>query len=144
MSKLHLAQGAWLSNFIGYAQRMCIKELVMGEEGDVISSQVIRLAEIIQAMPKTYETTTIEMADKVVHLHYFGKGVDAWIVERDVDDTLEGLGLGQQIQAYGKISLQGEGWDGGEWGYIDIATLIRLGIEIDLYWEPKTVREILT
>ena len=133
---------SWLANFIGYPQRVCLLELLDGEEGEAIADQVIRIAEAIQATPQTYDTNFIDTLDKTVHLHYFGKGVDAWIVERDKGDTPEGTGLGTQLQAYGKISLQGEGWEGAEWGYIDIATLIRLGIEIDLYWTPTTVREI--
>ena len=138
-----LLNGAyWLANFINYPQRLCLLEQLHGEEGEAIADLVLQIAEAIKATPKTYDTNFIDTPDKTVHLHYFGKGVDAWIVERDKGDTPEGTGLGTQLQAYGKISLQGEGWDGAEWGYIDIATMIRLGVEIDLYWSPSTVREV--
>ena len=138
-----LLNGAhWLAHFISYPQRLFLLEQLRGEEGEAIADLVIHLAKAIEATPVTYATNSIDTLNKVVHLHYFGKGVDAWIVERDKGNTPEDIGLGTQLQAYGKISLQGEGWNGAEWGYIDIATLIRLGIEIDLYWTPKTVKEI--
>lgn len=132
----------WPANFISYPQRLCLLEQLRGEEGECVGDLVLGIVRNIQETPKTYETESIDTQDKVVHLHYFGKGVDAWIVERDVGDALEGDGLGQQLQAFGKITTQGQGWKDAEWGYIDVDTLIRLGIEIDLYWTPQTVREI--
>lgn len=138
-----LLNGAhWMAHFVSYPQRLFHLEQLRGEEGEAIADLVIHLAKAIEATPVTYTTNFIDTPNKVVHLHYFGKGVDAWIVERDIGDTQEGTGKGEQTQAYGKISLQGEGWDGAEWGYIDIATMIRLGVEIDLYWSPSTVREV--
>ena len=138
-----LLNGAhWLAHFASYPQRLILLGQLRGEEGEAIADLVIHLAKAIEATPVTYATNPIDTPNKVVHLHYFGKGVDAWIVERDRGNTPEDIGLGTQLQAYGKISLQGEGWNGAEWGYIDIATLIRLGIEVDLYWTPKAVKEI--
>lgn len=138
-----LLNGAhWLAHFVSYPQRLILLEQLRGEEGEAIADLVIHLAKAIEVTPVTYATNFIDTPNKVVHLHYFGKGVDAWIVERDKGNTPEDIGLGTQLQAYGKISLQGEGWNGAEWGYIDIATLIRLGIEVDLYWTPKAVKEI--
>ena len=138
-----LLNGAhWLAHFVSYPQRLFLLEQLRGEEGEAIADLVIHLAKAIEATPVTYATNSIDTPNKAVHLHYFGKGVDAWIVERDKGNTPEDIGLGTQLQAYGKISLQGEGWNGAEWGYIDIATLIRLGIEVDLYWTPKAVKEI--
>lgn len=89
----------------------------------------------------TYNTEDIETADKVLHLHYFGGGVDAWIVERDVGDDPAGDGTGPQLQAFGKITVMG-GWRDAEWGYISIAELIENGVELDFYWEAKTVKEM--
>lgn len=74
-------------------------------------------------------------------------GVDAWIVERDVGENgTEAPGAGEgdqhQHQAYGKITLFGGGWEEAEWGYISIVELIQNGVELDLYWEPKPVKEM--
>lgn len=45
----------------------------------------------------------------------------------------------EQLQAFGLADLFG---DGGELGYISIEELKSVDAEFDLYWTPKTLREI--
>jgi hypothetical protein len=59
-----------------------------------------------------------------------------------VGDTPDQNGEGPQLQAFGKITICGGGWEEAEWGYISIQELIENGIELDFYWEAKTVKEM--
>ena len=131
-----------LVNFMPNAQRRALIAALRSEEGECIADLVLGAVRNIRATPLTYQTESVEMKDKVLHLHYFGGGIDAWIVERDVGDTPDQNGEGPQLQAYGKITLFGGGWDEAEWGYISIADLIANGVELDFYWEAKTVKEM--
>jgi len=142
-----------LENFIGFSQRQEIKAMIqLEEEGDYYADLVIEMANRIKEMPVTYQTQDIKIVNKVLCLHYFGGSVDAWIVERDVGDALpdpdapmpDGVGMGEQLQAYGKITLVGGGWDEAEWGYINIKEMIRNGIELDLHFEPIDVLSLIT
>lgn len=101
---------------------------------------MLELAKAIGRTPLTYQTENVETFDKVLCLHYFRGGVDAWIVERDVGDTPDQNGEGVQHQAFGAITLEGGGWAEVEWGYISIQELIENGVELDLYWTPTAVR----
>lgn len=133
---------SWFANFMGYSQRLALLETLRSEENAAIADVILRVAEQIKATPKTYGTDSIETADKVLALHYFRGGVDAWIVERDVGDTPDDDGVGQQHQAFGKITVIGGGWEEAEWGYISIRDLLDHGVELDLYWDAKTVKEM--
>lgn len=73
---------------------------------------------------------------------YIGGSVDAWIVERDVGDSKYQAEIDPQHQAFGPITLRGESIGESEWGYISIQELIDNGVELDLYWTPKPVREV--
>ncbi|MBL0011067.1 MAG: DUF2958 domain-containing protein [Nitrosomonas sp.] len=80
-------------------------------------------------MPKTYGQDG--MGDKAIaYLHYFSGGSDWYITEKDMED--------EQLQAFGLANLG----QGGELGYISIQELIDAGVEIDLYWTPKTIGQI--
>lgn len=137
-----LKEGGILSNFMSAVQRRALTYLLGGEESSYFIEQVTRTVKAVTNTPLTYQTESIETADKVLHLHYFKGGIDAWIVERDMGDSPSDNGLGEQHQAYGKITLCGGGWEEAEWGYISIKDLIDHGVELDLHWEPKTVKEM--
>lgn len=145
-ARQHLNGTALLGNFMPYQQRLALLSALRGEEGEAIADLVLGAVRNILGTPMTYQTEEMESADKVLRLHYFLGGVDAWIIERDVGDsgdpTAVGAGVGKQHQAYGKITLCGDGWEGAEWGYISIADLIANGVELDLYWQEKTVKEM--
>ncbi len=121
-----------LRKFIGVSQLHAIADaLILGEESDFFTSKLEELTKLVRTMPKTYEQDG-KGDDAVVVLHYFTGGMDWYITEKDmIDDDA-------QHQAFGLADL---GY-GGELGYISIQELIDNGVELDLYWEPKTLREV--
>jgi hypothetical protein len=64
-----------------------------------------------------------------------GGSANWWITERDV--------TAEQHQAFGLANLFG-GPEDAELGYISIAEIIAAGGEIDLHFEPTTVRALKT
>ena len=86
-------------------------------------------------IPGLYETESIPLKDKVIHLHFFLAGCDWYIAEYDGNDLFWGYAI-----------LNGDDLN-AEWGYISFDELKKLnvhGIEIDndLHWTPKTAKEI--
>lgn len=122
-----------LKHFVGQDQMQCLRDACKGEEGEYFKQIVLKLKSHIVCMPKTYETDG-QGDDVVVMLHYFRGGSDWWVIERDVK-------LNEQIQAFGYVCLNGD-VDNAELGYINIEELIRYGVEVDLYFEPVTLREV--
>ncbi|MFA5352688.1 MAG: hypothetical protein WC291_00500 [Thermodesulfovibrionales bacterium] len=53
----------------------------------------------------------------------------------------DGSGDERQYQAFGLITLTGDPED-AELGYINIQELIEAGVELDLYWLPRKLRDI--
>lgn len=127
-----------LARFMPMAQRLVLLEQLRGEEGAGIAETVNAMADRIATMPKTYDTNGQD--DKaIVHLHYSGGSVHAYITEKDAGDPEEADV--RQIQAFGLITLSGDVHE-GELGYISIEELIANGIELDLYWTPKRLKEL--
>ena len=121
-----------LRQFINPAQLSVLGSNCRGEEGQFFKDKLCSLAKLIESMPKTYEQDG--KGDKaVVSLHYFRGQMDWYITEKDVDSDGEG-----QIQAFGLCNL---GY-GAELGYVSIAELIENGVELDLYFKPRTLAEI--
>lgn len=126
-----------LRHFIGASQGAAIGAALRGEEGQFFRDKLDEIAEIIRAMPATYEGDSAGM-NAIVHLHYFKGGADWYITEKDMgasDDAIPG----EQHQAFGLADLFG---DGGELGYISIAEIIEAGAELDLYWTPKSLADV--
>ena len=115
------------------AQYEAIIDGMMGEEGDHFIAIIDRIHATWQAMPKTYESTAQGRA-ALARLHYFIGGCDWWIVEKDSDPDSAG-----QIQAFGIADLG----MGAELGYISIPELLENGAELDLYFQPKSIGELL-
>lgn len=118
-----------MRRFIGASQIKCMMDGIRGEEGEFFIQKFLDLAKLVETMPKTYEQDGLGES-AVVFLHYFRGSADWWITERDQEAA--------QWQAFGLADLYG---DGGEIGYISIVELIRCGVELDLYWKPKTLGE---
>ena len=110
-----------------------ITDAMLGEEGDHFIELIDRIHAMWQAMPKTYETDGQGCA-ALAQLHYFTSGCDWWIVEKDADPDHEG-----QVQAFGIADLG----MGPEAGYISIPELLENGAELDLYFTPKRLGELL-
>lgn len=121
-----------LNHFVGRSQMSCIRSLSAGEEGRFFLDKLAELNLLVGTMPKTYETDGQGM-NAVAYLHYFRGGSDWYITERDCET--------EQEQAFGFVVLNG--WiDDAELGYISIVELLQYGVELDLFWEPKTLAEI--
>ena len=119
-----------MRGFIPPTQLSTMGTLCRGEEGDHFRSKFIEYAERVASMPKTYEQDGMG-DDAVAHLHYFTGGCDWYITEKDME--------AEQHQAFGLANL---GY-GGELGYISLVELLACrGVELDLYFKPKTLREI--
>ena len=122
-----------LATLTNQSQRTAILEALRGEEGAFFAQRIKEICATWAAMPKTYETDG-QGRDALARLHYFTSGCDWWIVEKDVDPDHAG-----QAQAFGIADLG----MGAELGYISLPEILAAGAELDLYWTPKTVREIL-
>ena len=118
-----------LRRFMSEAQISALGDACYGEERHYFINKIVELAEHLDTMPKTYEQDG-KGDEAVVHLHYFRGGMDWYITEKDMEE--------EQNQAFGLADL---GY-GGELGYISIQELIDNGVELDLYWEPKTLAEV--
>lgn len=95
---------------------------------------IAELKEIIQKMPHTYQTDKIPAKDKIVQLHYFFRGSDWYIVEKDMEK--------EQLQAYGYTILNGD-TQLAEWGYISIEEIKQAErIELDFYFTPIKFGEL--
>lgn len=126
-----------LSGFIGRSQLLTLTHALRGEEGPHFEEILRALADRIAGAPRTYETDGQGAQARAV-LHYFKGGCDWWIVELDAGadgDRAEDF----QSQAFGVASLGFE----PELGYISIPELLRAGAELDLYFTPRAVGEIL-
>lgn len=124
------AQLERLSHFMGRSQRHAIRYGLAGEEGGHFADILADFCAIVDTMPKPYETES-QGENATVHLHYFKGGCDWWITERDSS--------AKQHQAFGLASLGYE----PELGYISIDELLAGGVELDLYWTPRPLADIL-
>lgn len=134
--KLHEAMEAEMTlnnlrrrGFIGNQQALAMLSILDGEEGQFMLDKIREVSTTIENMPKTYEQDG-KGDQAVVHLHYFFRGMDWHITEKDLED--------EQLQAFGLANLG----NGAELGYIWLGEITEAGAEIDLYWTPKTLAEV--
>lgn len=120
--------------FLSDSQLEILGDSCRGEESEFFKTLLVKLAEQIDNMPKTYEQDG-KGDQAIVHLHYFLGGMDWYITEKDKGDGSDDT---RQIQAFGLADL---GY-GGELGYISIEELVENNVELDLYWTPKTLAEV--
>ena len=130
MKRIQSTADRLLACFINPAQLRAMRTLARGEEGAFFVNKMKELTQTFTVMPKPYKTDG-QGDNAVAVLHYFGRGGDWYIVERDSSE--------EQHQAFGVACLSGEY---PEKGYISIAELIELGVELDLHWTPKKLCEI--
>lgn len=120
--------GFWLPS----GEMLAIRSALRGEEAAGFKKKMREIVWTMGTMPATYETDGQGDA-ATVHLHYFLGGSDWYIVERD--------GSEEQLQAFGLAILNGDSIN-AEMGYINIGELVAHGVELDLYWTPRTLAEI--
>jgi len=125
-----------LKPFIGLNQLTTVRVLMRGEEKQFFIDKMVELSARVNAMPETYAQDGL--GDKAkVFLHYFKGGADWFITEKDMGDESDDTG---QHQAFGLVNL-GFGFP-DSMGYISIAELIELNVELDFYYDPKTLGEV--
>ena len=120
-----------VKHFVSDSQLEAMGDGIRGEEAEFFAKTFVELAEKLTAMPKVYEQDG-KGDQAIVHLHYFRGNMDWYITERDLE-------LDEQIQAFGLADL---GMGHPELGYISIEELTDAGVELDLYWTPKTLAEV--
>ena len=114
--------------FLGKGQYQVVKSYL-----DSYKEVIDDLYSTITTMPKTYETDGIPKLQKIAYLHYFSSSSDWYILEKDIEE--------KQLQAFGFTILNGD-TEMAELGYIDIEELKQY-VELDFYFEPKTLSEII-
>lgn len=117
-----------LRGFISPAQMSEMASVCRSEEKKFMFDKLSGLVDTIATMPKTYETDG-QGSDAVAFLHYFARDCDWYITEKDME--------AEQLQAFGLCCI----WE-GELGYVSIKEIIEAGAELDLYFEPITLKEI--
>jgi hypothetical protein len=126
---------ALVRRFISPQQMAALHQCLQGEERQFFIGKLAYLASVIAGMPVTYEQES-KGQDATVYLHYFAGGQANWYITEKDKETPEEPG---QHQAFGLADLFD---DGGELGYISIVELMQAGAELDLYFKPRTLREI--
>ena len=119
-----------LSRFIGMDQLEILRESLRGEEQKFFIDKIKELRDLITSMPKTYEQDS-KGDQAVIYLHYFVGSCNWWITEKDCEFI--------QQQAFGLADL---GY-GAEYGYISIEELMENAVELDFYYEPRTIADQL-
>ena len=119
----------FLQSFISKNQIKIITDILNSEESSYAKEKIDYFFDLIQKMPKTYETDG--QGDKAIaYLHYFKSGIDFFVTEKDMED--------EQLQAFGLVNMNGE----LELGYINIQEIMELNFELDLNFVPKKLKEI--
>ena len=121
-----------LNDYVNPEQLGVMRAACHGEEGYFFKEKIQEMKGIIANMPVTYETDG-QGWDAVAVLHYFLHGSDWWILERDVEQD--------QLQAFGFACLNGDGQN-AELGYISIVELLWNGAELDLYYQPESLKDL--
>lgn len=118
--------------FLSKGQMAAMTKCARGEERAFFLKAFIDVSEQITRMPKTYEQDG-KGDQAVAYLHYFFRGSDWYITEKDMEDGV--------TQAYGYAVINGDD-DMAECGYINIAEIVSVGAELDLFFTPQTLAEI--
>ncbi len=118
----------FLQGFMSQVQLAAIAAGMHGEERLHFFNKMVETERLIRTMPQTYEQDGAG-EEAVAYLHYFLNGFDWYITERDMER--------EQLQAFGLACMAEE-----EMGYINIVELIRNGAELDLHFEPRSLRKI--
>ena len=91
--------------------------------------------ELLDKIPRLYETEEIPLAEKIIHMHFFIGGCDWYVAEYDGEDLL----------FWGFVNLN----DilSSEWGYFsfkDLKSYNIRGVEIDfdLYWKVRPAKQV--
>jgi hypothetical protein len=117
-----------LRRFLSAGQLSAFTNAMRSEEKKFFFNKAVELAEVINTMPVTYQTDG-QGQEAIAQLHYFKNGCDWYITEKDM--------LEDQAQSFGLADMGDP-----ELGYISINELRAVGAELDMYWQPKALKDI--
>ena len=120
-----------IAHLINRSQASALRHTLKGEEGQAIHERLEAVAKVWADMPHTYQTDG-QGKQAVAQIHLFHGSTDIWLTEKDIDTDGEG-----QIQAFGLTKMFEV-----ELGYVNIPEAVAAGMELDLFWTPKTLGEI--
>lgn len=123
-----------LQHFLSCHQNEMVQVFAQGSEGQFYMDKIQALAERVRLMPQTGDTDGQGEA-AVVQLRYFVGGWE-WLVTEKDRGAPDDASPGAQDQAFGWVDL-GQGL---EPGYISLPELIESNVEMDFYFEPKTLQ----
>jgi N12 class adenine-specific DNA methylase len=126
-------QAIRLEDFVSAAQNAATLSGLSGPDAPAFQQIQRELLEILQTMPRTYQTDG-QGDSAIAYLHYFTGNADWYITELDSDPDGQG-----QVQAFGLADL-GMGFP--ELGYINIKELVQAGAELDYHFAPRSLREL--
>lgn len=127
-----------LTGFIGKSQIAAVRTALRGEEGQWFMEKMEELAALIQGMPVTYGQDG-KGDDAICHLHYFGPGYDAWITEKDIEESANPAESQWQAHGYTHWAQNGAHIS---IGYICLPEILAAGVELDFHFQPCPVRHI--
>lgn len=89
----------------------------------------------LRKIPRLYETRNVDLAEKIIYLHFFLGGCDWYIAEYDGEDLFFGY------------TILNNDYMNAEWGYISFRELREIdigGLQIDrdVWWEPCKAGEV--
>ncbi len=128
-----------IGNFISRTQASVMADILRGEERLDMAERILAIWERIKAMPQSYGNEGKPSSEIMCELHYFHRGGDVWLTEKDMGQAQEWTPVTPQQQAYGLCDL-GE----PELGYVSLEELFACGFELDLYWTPKSLKDVQT
>jgi hypothetical protein len=130
-SEIIPAELAAISDYLSPIQRKSLLHLInSSKESGSYKSRVLDLGTLISSMPVTGDTE--KLGDSAtVQLHYFIGSWDYYITEKDIDGGVD--------QAFGVVVND----YGTEYGYISIKEICKVGAELDLHWQPKTLGKLI-
>ena len=116
------------------------------EENSFFREKIEELHGIIKNMPKTKETDG-QGDNATAYLHYFMGGGDWYMTEKDMGDGKEDSTFAEQIQAGGYRKVDFLEYPFASTGYFSIPEIDSLNLklndlQLDLYWDAKTIAEI--
>ena len=123
-----------LDKFMCNRQKLMVKALMDGEEGQFFIDKMAELASMVETMPVTYQQEGLG-EEAVAHLHYFLGDCHWYITEKDKD--------GEVDQAFGFAILHGD-LICAEYGYIPISELVDTGVgaELDFHFKPTPMSQV--
>lgn len=129
-----------LTGFIGHAQRRVVTDHIReAEERQHFVEVMERLATTVATMPRTYHQNG-KGDQAIAYLHYFTRGTDIWITEKDQGSPADAADEFQS-QAYGFVR-HGHMPDCADTGYVSLPEILSCGAELDFHFTPTTLSAI--